>query len=138
MLSRDGDFGLLFVVHFEHETGFEPGNDFLDVVNVDEIGTVGTPERVGVEGFEEFFESTVVGGAFDVSGRDGDEAAFDGSEDEIAAIDQEHALLRTNHDLRRLRIGWFGSSELGDKLLEAFGGAGLRFDFAFLRSGWRG
>src|SRR5208283_362945 len=61
LLAGDGDFGLFLVVHFEHERGFEPGHDFLDVMNVDEIGAVGAPEGVGVEGFEEFVERAVVG-----------------------------------------------------------------------------
>jgi hypothetical protein len=55
LLAGDGDFGLFFVVHFDHETGFEPGNDFLDVVNIHKIGAVGAPEGVGVEGGVEFF-----------------------------------------------------------------------------------
>src|SRR5208283_4124581 len=78
LLTGDGDFGLFFVVHFEHEAGFEPGNDFLDVVDVDEIGAVRAPEGFGLQGVEEFVESAVVGGAFDVLGDDGDETAFDG------------------------------------------------------------
>ena len=131
LLAGDGDFGLFFVVHFEHEAGFEPGDDFLDVMNVDEIGAVGAPEGVGVEGVEEFVESAVVGGAFGVLGEDGDEAAFDGGENEIAGIDEEHALLRTDQDFGGLGGGGLGSGELGDELLEAFGGTGLGFDFAF-------
>jgi len=98
LLAGDGDFGLFFVVHFDHEAGFEPGNDFLDVVDVDEIGAVGTPKRVGGEGFVKFFEGAVVGGAFDIAGGDRDEAAFDGGEDEVFGVDEEHALLRTDED----------------------------------------
>jgi hypothetical protein len=44
LLARDGNFGLFLVVHFDHEAGFEPRNDFLDVVDVDEIRAVGAPE----------------------------------------------------------------------------------------------
>ena len=68
LLAGDGDFGGFFVVHFQHEAGFEPGDDFADVVDVDEIGAVGTPKRVGGEGFVKFFEGAVVGGAFDIAG----------------------------------------------------------------------
>ena len=130
MLTGDGDFGLLFVVHFEHEAGFEPRNDFLDVVDVDEIGAMGTPEGIGVEGGVEFVQGAVVGGAFHVLGDDGDEPAFDGGEDEIAGIDEEHALLGPDEDFGGLRGGSLGSSELGDELFEALGGTGFRFDFA--------
>ncbi len=98
LLAGDGDFGLFFVVHFQHEAGFEPGDDFLDVVDVDEIGAVGTPEGFGLESGEEFFQGAVVGGAFDFFGGDGDEAAFDGGEDEVFGVDQEHALLGSDED----------------------------------------
>ena len=98
MLSGDGDFGLFFVVHFDHEAGFEPGNDFLDVVDVDKIGAVRTPKRIGGEGFVKFFEGAVVGRAFDIARGNRDEAAFDGGKDEVFGVDEEHALLRTDED----------------------------------------
>lgn len=88
LLPGDGDFGGFFVVHFEHEAGFEPGNDFADVVDVDEKGAVRAPEGVGVECGVEFLEGAVVGGAFEVFGGDGDQAAFDGSEDEVFGVDE--------------------------------------------------
>lgn len=101
-------------------------------MDVDEIGAVRTPEGFGVESFEEFFESAVVGGALDVFGRDGDQAAFDGGENQIAGIDQEHALLGADEDFGGLGRGGLGSGgELADKLLEALGRAGFGFDFAF-------
>src|SRR5208283_1997629 len=87
LLAGDGDFGLLFVVHFDHETGFEPGNDFLDVVNVDKIGAVGAPERIGGKGFVKFLEGAVVGRTFNIAGGDRDEAVFDGGKDEIFGVD---------------------------------------------------
>ncbi len=129
LLAGDGDFGLFFVVHFDHETGFEPGNHFLDVVDVDEIGAVGTPEGVGVESGVEFFESAVLRGAFDFAGDDGDEAAFDGGEDEVVGIDEEHALLGLDEDLGGRIGGGLGRGELGDELFETLGGAGVGLDF---------
>ena len=131
LLARDRDFGLLFVVHFEHEAGLEPGHHFLDVVNVDEEGAVRAPERFLVEGAEEFLEGAIVGSAFDIFGDDGNEAAFDGSEDEIARIDKKHALLGAHKDFGGVGRRRLGSSELRDKLLEALGGAGVGFDFLF-------
>lgn len=131
LLAGDGDFGLFFVVHLEHEAGFEPGDDFLDVVDVDEIGAMRTPEGFGVEGSVKFLEGAVVGGAFEILGEDGDEAAFDGSEDEIIGVDEKHALLGADEDLGGLQVGRLGSGKLGDELFEALGGAGLGFDFFF-------
>jgi len=131
LLAGDGDFGLLFVVHFDHEAGFEPGNDFLDVVNIHQIGAVGTPEGVGIEGGVEFFKGAVLRGAFDFAGDDGDEAAFDGGEDEVVGVDQEHALLGLDEDFGGRSGGGLGGSELGDEFFEALGGAGLGFDFLF-------
>ena len=87
LLAGDGDFGVFLVVHFEHEAGLEPGNDFLDVVNVDEVRAMRAPEGIGIETGKEFVKSAVVGGAFDVFGGNRDEAAFDGSKDQIGGID---------------------------------------------------
>jgi len=131
LLAGDGDFGGFFVVHFQHEAGFEPGDNFADVVDVDEKGAMRTPEGVGVERGVEFLEGAVVGGAFEVSGGDGDEAAFDGGEDEVFGVDEEHALLGADEDFAGLVGGLFGGGELGDELFEAFGGAGVGFDFFF-------
>jgi hypothetical protein len=131
LLTGDRDFGLLFVVHFEHEAGLEPGHHFLDVVDVDEEGTVRAPERFLVEGAEEFLEGAIVGSAFDVFGDDRNEAAFDGSEDEIARIDEKHALLGADKDFGGLRRRRLGGGELRDKLLEALGGAGVGLNFLF-------
>ena len=131
MLAGDRDFGLFFVVHFEHEAGFEPGDDFLDVMDVDVIGAMRAPEGLRIEGGEELFEGAVIGSAFGVFGEDGDEAAFDGGENEVGGIDEKHALLRPDKDFGRLRGGGLGSSELGDELFEALGGAGVGVDFPF-------
>jgi hypothetical protein len=131
LLAADRDLGLFFVVHFQHEGRFEPGHDFLNVVDIDQIGAVRTPEGVGVEGVEEVIERAIVGGAFGVFGSDGDEAALDGRKNKIAGIDKKHALLGADQDFRGLRRGRFGGSKLVDELFQALGGAGLRFDFAF-------
>ncbi len=93
LLAAHGDFGLFLVVHFQHEAGFEPGHDFLDVMDVDEIGAVRAPEGLGLQGVEQFLEGAVVGGAFDVFGDDGNEATFDGGEDKVFCIDEQRALL---------------------------------------------
>jgi hypothetical protein len=114
LLAGDGDFGGFFVVHFEHEAGFEPGDDFADVMDVDKIRAVGAPEGVGVEGGVKFLEGAVVGGTFEVSGGDGDEAPFDGSEDQVLGVDEEHALLGADQDFAGLVGGLFWRGELGD------------------------
>ena len=43
-----GDFGLLAIVHAELVAGFEPGDYFADVLDVDDEGAVGSPELLGV------------------------------------------------------------------------------------------
>ena len=92
---------------------------------------MGAPEGIGIEVVEEFFEGAVVRGAFGVLGGDGDEAAFDGGEDEIAGIDEEHALLGADEDFGGLSGIGLGSGELGDELFEALCWAGVGFDFFF-------
>jgi hypothetical protein len=129
LLAGDGDFGLFFVVHFYHEAGLEPGNDFLDVMDVDEIGAVRAPEGVGGESVVELFKGAVVGGAFDIASGDGDESTFDGSEDEIFGVDEQHALLGFDQDFAGLRGGRLGGGELRDELFEALGGTDGGLDF---------
>jgi hypothetical protein len=131
LLAGDGDFGLLFVVHLNHEAGFEPGNDFLDVMDIHQVGAVGAPEGIGVEGGVEFFEGAALRGAFDIAGNDGDEAAFDRGENEVAGIHQKHALLGLDEDFGGRSGGGFGGGELGDEAFETLGGAGVGFDFFF-------
>jgi hypothetical protein len=80
-LTGDGDFGLFFVVHFDHETRFEPGDYFFDVMDVDQIGAVRAPEGIGIQAGVEFFEGAALGSAFYLAGYYRDQAAFDGGED---------------------------------------------------------
>ena len=47
MGAADGDFGLALVVHAELVTGFEPGDDFADVVEVDDESAMSAPEEGG-------------------------------------------------------------------------------------------
>src|SRR5258708_36684029 len=100
-------------------------------MEVEEIGGVGVAEGVGVERGVEFFEGAVVGRAFEVFGGDGNEAPFDGGEDQVFGVDEEHTLLGADQDFAGLGGGLFGGGELGDELLEALGGAGVGFDFLF-------
>ena len=64
---------------------------------------MGAPEGVGIEAGVEFFESAVVGGAFDVASDDRDEAILDGGEDEVFGVDEQQALLRFYEQLGGLR-----------------------------------
>jgi len=79
----------------------------------------------------EFVERAVVRVAFNIFGDDGDDAAFDGSKNEITGVDEEHALLGADEDFGGLGRNGLGNGKLGDELFEALGGAGLGFDFAF-------
>src|SRR5580704_19057094 len=76
--ARDGNFARALVVHFEHVAGLEPGDDFLDVVDVDQVRAVRAPEAVGVEGGGKLLDGSVVGDAFEVAREDGDGAVLDG------------------------------------------------------------
>ena len=44
----DGDLSLFLVVHPQLVRAFEPGNDFTNAVDIDEIGTVSAPEKIRV------------------------------------------------------------------------------------------
>ncbi len=134
--TADGDFRLLFVVHAELVAGFEPGNDFADVVDVDDVAAVGAPEEVGVEEFEELFEGAALGVAFDGGGDDADGAVFDGGEADLGLVDEEQAALHLDDELAG--SGSAGSGLLAVKHLEQgvdAGGFGFRADAGFERGG---
>src|SRR6266403_3337442 len=44
-----GNFCLLLVVHSQLVGTLEPGDDFLDAVDVHQVGAVGAPEKIGIE-----------------------------------------------------------------------------------------
>src|SRR5271156_2388349 len=88
LCARDGNFAGALVVHFQDVAGLEPGDDFLDVVDVDEVGAVGAPEAIGVEGGGKLLDGAVVGDAFEVAGENGDGAVLDGGGDHVVGVHQ--------------------------------------------------
>jgi len=89
--AGDGNFGMFFVIHAELVAGFEPGNDFADVVDIDDEAAVCAPEEVWVKEFEEVFEGAAFGLAVEVLGNDADGAVFDGGEADFSLVDEEEA-----------------------------------------------
>src|SRR5215470_7055952 len=113
LLAADGDFRLLFVVHFEHVAGFKPGHNFLDVMNVDEVRAVRAPKHVGVERGVHLFERTVIGSTVGFACTNGDEAVSNGGEHDVFRTNEEHPLLRFDKQLhRRGRSGWLWRRKL--------------------------
>src|SRR6267142_3194960 len=91
--AANGNFGVLFVVHFQHEGGIEPRHNFLDVMNIHQERAVRLPEGFGIEGIAQLFEGPVIRTAFDIASHDGNRAAVNGSPDQILAVHQEQFLL---------------------------------------------
>jgi len=105
MGAADGDFALLLVVHAQDVAGFEPGHDFLDVIDVDQPGAVHAPENFGIELGLQLLDGAVVGGALDVARGHVDAAVVDVGVDYVSRIDQQHALLRAEEKLGGLASG---------------------------------
>src|SRR5271156_2888108 len=61
------DLCLLLVAYFQHIAGFEPRHHFFNVMNVDQVGAVRTPERVRVHRSVQFLKRAVVGSTFTVT-----------------------------------------------------------------------
>src|ERR1700735_357942 len=120
--ARDGNFARALVVHFEHVAGLEPGDDFLDVVDIDEVRAVRAPETIGVEGGGKLLDGAVVGDAFEVARENGDGAVLDGRVNHVVGIHQEHAFLGFYEELNWL--GGFGGSgsRRGELAHQGFGG----------------
>src|ERR1035441_1478863 len=49
LYPADRNFGVLFVVHAELIARFEPGHDFFDAVDIDQVGTMHTPEHLAIQ-----------------------------------------------------------------------------------------
>ena len=47
--AADGNFGLFLIVHAQLVGTLEPGDDFLDAINIHQVRTMGAPEEVGVQ-----------------------------------------------------------------------------------------
>src|ERR1700756_722134 len=58
--AADGDFCLFLVIHPKLVGTFEPGNDFLDAIDIHEIAPVGAPEEIGIETVEQFLQRTAI------------------------------------------------------------------------------
>src|SRR5215813_8768550 len=105
--AADGNFGLLLIVHTELIGALEPGDDFADAVDIDEVGAVGPPEQPVIEAVQEFFQSAAVGLAFHAGGAgsdDGNYAFFDGSVADVFLADEEEATGGFEQDLGGLRL----------------------------------
>ena len=50
--AADGDFCLFLVIHPKLVGTFEPGNDFLDAVDIHEITPMRAPEEIRIEAVE--------------------------------------------------------------------------------------
>src|SRR4029077_9016798 len=101
------NFCLLLVVHSQLIGTLEPGDDFLDAVDVHQVGAVGAPEKIGIEAVQQLFESSAIGltlNAVNSAGHDRDHAFLDGGEADVFLIDQEQTAGGLDQDLGRLRL----------------------------------
>src|SRR5258708_8384061 len=55
-----GNFGVLLVVHFQHEGGVEPRHYFLDVMNVHQERAAPPPKGIRIQRFFPIFEYPVI------------------------------------------------------------------------------
>ena len=44
-----GDFGLFLVIHSKLIGAFEPGNNFLDAIDIHQIGAMRSPKKIGIQ-----------------------------------------------------------------------------------------
>src|SRR5690349_22007818 len=62
--AANRNLGLLLVVHPQLVRALEPGDDFPDTIDVDQVRTVGPPEKIRVETVQELFQRPAVGLSF--------------------------------------------------------------------------
>jgi len=119
-----GNFGVFAVVHAEQVAGFEPGDDFADVFNVDEVGAVGAPEGGGVDLVGELFDGAAVGEAFQGCGDDGDVAFLDGGEADVVLVDEQETLAVAHDDFAGALFAC-GARGCGEERRSVCGAAGV-------------
>src|SRR6267143_1524298 len=84
-----GNLRVFLVVHFQHVGGIEPGQNFLDVMDVHQEGAVRLPERFRFQRFVHLLERTIIRRAFDVPRHHRDHAAINRSPDQVLAVHQQ-------------------------------------------------
>src|SRR6266699_4837830 len=100
--AADGDFGLLAVVHLQLVRALEPGDDFLDAVDVDEIRAVDAPEDVRIKVALELLDGAEVGLALEVAGDNADHPVLDAGVNDVIGVYQVEAPAALDQQLVRL------------------------------------
>ena len=103
MGAADGNFCLLFVVHAELVSGFEPGNDFANLIDVDDETAVSAPEERGVELIEELLDGAALRLTFELLRDDANDSFADLGETDLCLINEEQAASCLNDELGGLR-----------------------------------
>src|SRR5215469_15225662 len=88
----DGDFHLLFVIHAELVGALEPGDDFLNTIDIDQVGAVRPPKQIGIQAVQQFFERTAIRLPFHAVGAAGnycDDAVLDRCIADVALTDEK-------------------------------------------------
>ena len=115
--AADGDFRVLAVGHTELVGAFEPGDNFFDVVDIDQVGAVDPPEKRRVQIGLKFLDGPVIGLAFQVLAHQRDEAILNGREDEIVGVQQEQPVGAAHQQFALLRRSSFQRAQ---KLFQKF------------------
>src|SRR5438034_6833201 len=105
--AADGDFSLLLVVHAQLIGTLEPGDNFLNVIDIYQVGPVCPPEEVGIKAVQELFQSAAVRLAFHAvgpAGRYRDDAVLNRRMADIFLIDQKQTSSSLQQNLRCLRL----------------------------------
>src|SRR5205823_14168117 len=100
--AADGDFGLLAVVHFQLVRALEPGDDFLDAVDIDEMRAVDAPEDVRIKVALELLDGAEVGLALEVAGDNADHPILDAGVNDVIGVHQVEAPAALDQQLVRL------------------------------------
>jgi len=119
--AADGDFRVLAVRHAQLVGAFEPGDDFLDVIDVDQIGAVHAPEHAGIEIGLQLFDGAVIGLALQILAHERDQPVVDRGKDEVVRVQQQKAIGAAHEELGLLGLA---SLQRAEQFLEGLGGAG--------------
>src|SRR5579884_3809484 len=97
LAPADGNFALALIGHAQQIAGFEPGNDFADLIDIHQIGSVRAPEQLAAQRLLQLFQGAEIRRALEVARVEGDHAFVNGRVDDVVGTGQQQPTLHLSN-----------------------------------------
>src|ERR1700742_4678822 len=102
--SAHRNLRLLLIIHAQLIAALEPRHNFLDVIDIHNIGAMRPPEDRRIEQIEQFFQRSAFRLPFERRRHHGNYAFVDRGETDIFLINEQQAALRLQNDLSAMTL----------------------------------